>query len=69
MTSPVFQRGVFGWAADGATIPAWWYAYEADGLQFEIGPFRSQHDATEAALADDDVPPFEHAIDTIPANS
>ena len=68
MNSTVFQRGNFGWSADGATIPAWWYAYESDGLRFEIGPFRSQHDATAAALSDDDVPPFEYAIGTIPAS-
>jgi hypothetical protein len=67
MNSTVFQRGNFGWSADGATIPAWWYAYEADGLRFEVGPFRSQHDATEAALADDDVAPFDYDGDATQA--
>lgn len=61
MNSPVFTRGTFGWAADGEPIPAWWYQYEADGLTFTVGPFRSERDATEAALADDDVPPFDDA--------
>lgn len=48
MTTPtpvVFERGIYGW----------FYSYVAEGLVFEVGPFTTEDDATNAALLDDDV--------------
>ena len=48
MTTPtpvVFERGIYGW----------FYSYVADGLVFEVGPFKTEAEATKYALLDDDV--------------
>ena len=44
-TPAVFQRGRYGW----------FYVYVAEGLRFEVGPFRTDDAAKTAALKDDDV--------------